>query len=58
LRRSVPETGERNQSSPGRYAGQDNGWIALYMNPRLIQFFEELNTSISADHRAWYHGGI
>jgi arylsulfatase A-like enzyme len=45
-----------NQSSPGRYAGQDNGWIALYMNPRLIQFFEELKTHPNIPYQPWGEG--
>lgn len=30
------------KTSPGRYAGQDNGWIGIDVNPSLVQFFEEL----------------
>jgi arylsulfatase len=33
-----------NQTSPGRYSGQDNGWLGLYFGPLIIQFFEELKT--------------
>ena len=33
-----------NQTSPGRYSGQDNAWIGLYIYPHLIPFFEEFKT--------------
>ena len=29
------------KTSPGRYAGQDNGWIGLYINPVTDAFWEE-----------------
>ena len=32
------------KSSPGRYSGQDNGWIGIHMNPVIEQFFGELET--------------
>jgi arylsulfatase A-like enzyme len=32
------------KSSPGRYSGQDNGWIGIYMNSTIEQFFGELVT--------------
>jgi hypothetical protein len=32
------------RSSPGRYSGQDNGWVGIYMNPVINQFFAELKT--------------
>jgi arylsulfatase len=30
------------KSSPGRFSGSDNGWIALYVGGAAAQFFEEL----------------
>ncbi len=30
------------KTSPGRYSGQDNGWIAMYTTPMLVQFWDEL----------------
>jgi len=29
---------------PGRYSGQDNGWIGLYINPVIDAFWEEMKT--------------
>jgi hypothetical protein len=31
-------------TSPGRYSGQDNGWIGLYINPVAMQFWDEMKT--------------
>ena len=45
-----------NQSSPGRYSGQDNGWVALYINPQFIQFFEELKTHPNIPYKPWGEG--
>ncbi|WP_248323667.1 arylsulfatase [Caballeronia sp. Sq4a] len=33
-----------NQTSPGRYSGQDNGWIGLFFVPVMTRFFSELKT--------------
>jgi len=30
------------KSSPGRFSGSDNGWIALFVGDTGAQFFEEL----------------
>jgi arylsulfatase len=32
------------KTSPGRYSGQDNGWIGLYVTPVQTRFWEELKT--------------
>lgn len=32
------------KTSPGRYSGQDNGWIGLYVTPIQTQFWDELKT--------------
>jgi arylsulfatase A-like enzyme len=32
------------KTSPGRYSGQDNGWIGLYINPVTMQFWDEMKT--------------
>lgn len=32
------------KTSPGRYSGEDNGWIGLYITPVMDQFWEELKT--------------
>lgn len=45
-----------NQTSPGRYSGQDNGWIAVYINPVLIEFFEELKTHPNLPYKPWGEG--
>jgi arylsulfatase len=30
------------KTSPGRYAGEDNGWIGLYISPVLDKFWDEM----------------
>ncbi len=45
-----------SQTSPGRYSGQDNGWIAVYINPVLIGFFEELKTHPNLPYTPWGEG--
>jgi hypothetical protein len=32
------------KTSTGRYSGQDNGWIGLYINPVTMQFWDEMKT--------------
>jgi arylsulfatase len=32
------------KTSPGRYSGQDNGWIGLYINPVMEAFWDEIKT--------------
>jgi hypothetical protein len=32
------------KTSPGRYSGQDNGWIGLYITSVMDQFWDELKT--------------
>ena len=32
------------KTSPGRYSGQDNGWIGSYINPLIDAFWEEMKT--------------
>jgi hypothetical protein len=34
----------RFQTLPGRYSGQDNGWIGVYINPVIDAFWEEMKT--------------
>ncbi|MBX7075252.1 MAG: arylsulfatase [Pirellulales bacterium] len=43
-------------TSPGRYTGQDNGWIGVYINPYLIEFFEELKTHPNIPYKPWGEG--
>ena len=45
-----------NATSPGRYSGQDNAWIALYMNPVMIQFFDEMKTHPNIPYIPWGEG--
>jgi arylsulfatase len=40
-------------TSPGRYSGQDNGWIGIYVNPVLLQFFAELKTHPNIPYKPW-----
>ncbi len=37
-------TPEHLKTSPGRFSGQDGGWMGLYINPVLMPFWEELKT--------------
>ena len=39
------------KTSPGRYSGADNGWIGLYINPPLIQFFAEMKTHANVPYK-------
>jgi hypothetical protein len=32
------------KTSPGRYSGEDNGWIGLYINPPMEEFWAEMKT--------------
>ncbi len=45
-----------NQSSPGRYSGQDSGWIGLYINPYLVNFFEEMKKYPNLPYVPWGEG--
>lgn len=45
-------TPDHLKTSPGRYSGQDGGWMAVYMNPLLLQFFEELKTDPNIPYQA------
>jgi arylsulfatase len=44
------------KSSPGRYSGQDNAWIGVYMNPYLFPFFEEMKTHPNIPYKPWGMG--
>jgi arylsulfatase len=44
------------KSSPGRYSGQDNGWIGIYMNPVIEQFFGELETHPNIPYKPYGMG--
>jgi hypothetical protein len=44
---------EHLRTSPGRYSGQDNGWIAVYINPVLLQYFEEVKTNPHIPYKLW-----
>jgi arylsulfatase A-like enzyme len=46
-------TPEHLKTSPGRYSGQDGGWMAIYMNPVLIEFFEELKKYPNIPYKPW-----
>jgi arylsulfatase len=52
---AAPTRGEF-KSSPGRYSGADNGWIALYMNPVMLPFFAELKTHPNIPYKPWGPG--
>lgn len=43
-------------TSPGRYTGQDNGWVGVYINPYLIEFFEDLKTHPNVPYKPWGEG--
>lgn len=45
-----------NQSSPGRNSGQDSGWAGIYINPVLINFFQELETHPNVPYQPWGEG--
>ncbi|MFJ1269704.1 arylsulfatase [Legionella lytica] len=45
-----------NQTSPGRNSGQDSGWIGVYINPVLINFFDELKTHPNVPYNPWGEG--
>ncbi len=44
-------------TSPGRYSGQDNGWIGIYINPEMMKFFGELKTNPNIPYKPWGPGG-
>lgn len=44
------------QTSPGRYSGQDNGWIGIYINPHLVEFFDEMNKYPNLAYTPWGEG--
>ncbi len=41
------------KTSPGRYSGQDNGWMAIKVNPPLIQFLEEFKKYPNIPYQPW-----
>lgn len=41
------------KTSPGRWSGQDGGWAAIYVNPYLMKFFEELKTHPNIPYQPW-----
>ena len=52
---AAPTRGEL-KTSPGRYSGQDNGWIGLYINPVLVGFWDELKTHPNVPYKPWGMG--
>ena len=38
---------------PAATPAQDNGWIAIYINPPLFRFFEELKTHPNIPYTPW-----
>ncbi len=51
--RSRPHT---TKTSPGRYAGQDNGWIGLYINPVMDEFWEEVKANPNIPYKPFGAG--
>ena len=45
-----------NQTSPGRYSGQDSTWAALYINPHLVSFFDEMKKYPNIPYTPWGEG--
>ena len=43
---------------PGRYSGQDNGWIGLYITPVTDQFWAELKTHPNIPYIPFGAGGF
>jgi hypothetical protein len=52
---AAPSHGEP-RTSPGRYSGADNGWIAMYVNPVLVSFWEELSRYPNIPYQPWGAG--
>ncbi len=43
-------------TSPGRYSGQDNAWIAIKMNPALLSFLGEFKEFPNVPYQPWGMG--
>ena len=39
--------------SPGRYSGQDNGWLAVFINPHLMAFMDEPKKYPKIPYKPW-----
>lgn len=52
---AAPTRGEL-KTSPGRYAGQDNAWMAIKMNPVLIPFLVEFKDFPNIPYQPWGMG--
>ncbi len=44
------------KTSPGRYSGQDNAWMAIKMNPKLISFLTEFKDYPNIPYQPWGMG--
>ena len=44
------------KTSPGRYAGQDNGWIGLYINPVMDEFWGEMKSNPNIPYKPFGAG--
>src|SRR4029079_13204432 len=44
------------KTSPGRYAGQDNGWIGLYLNPLTDAFWAEMKSNPNIPYKPFGAG--
>jgi len=44
------------KTSPGRYAGQDNGWIGLYINPVTDAFWAEMKANPNIPYKPFGAG--
>jgi arylsulfatase len=54
---AAPTAGELKTSS-GRYSGQDNGWIGLYITPVTDQFWAELKTHPNIPYKPFGAGSF
>jgi arylsulfatase len=54
---AAPTAGEL-KTSPGRYSGQDNGWIGLYVTPVMDQFWDELKTHPNIPYKPFGAGSF
>lgn len=52
---AAPTRGEL-KTSPGRYSGQDNAWMAIKMNPKLISFLLEFKDYPNIPYQPWGMG--
>lgn len=54
---AAPTAGEL-KTSPGRYSGQDNGWIGLYITPVTDQFWGEMKTHPNIPYKPFGAGSF